>query len=134
MTYHLCSPVLFHESFKPGYSCISAICSYFSSSPSPIRDRELIIVGNPLHENVDEIENRFWVVFMSSVPRYVADNLVTLQFTMSCTVLNSVSQGECRLPVNIGCSLSSITLFPSLLNAYHDLLCAIAYTGGNASW
>ena len=58
--------------------------------------------GYSLHDNADEIENRFWVAFMSSVPRYVADNLVALQFAMKVgTVLNSVTQGECFLPVNI---------------------------------
>ena len=52
MTYHLRAPVLFHESFKPAYSCITAIRSYFSSLPSPIRDRELIIVGDRIFTDV----------------------------------------------------------------------------------
>ena len=52
MTYHLRAPVLFHESFKPAYSCITAIRSYFSSLPSPIHDRELIIVGDRIFTDV----------------------------------------------------------------------------------
>ena len=52
MNYHLRAPVLFHESFKPAYSCITAIRSYFSSLPSPIRDRELIIVGDRIFTDV----------------------------------------------------------------------------------
>jgi phosphatidylglycerophosphatase GEP4 len=52
VTYHLRSPVLFHESFKPACSCIIAICSYFASLPSPIRDSELIIVGDRIFTDV----------------------------------------------------------------------------------
>ena len=52
MTYHLRAPVLLHKSFKPAYSCISAIRSYFSSLHSPIRDRELIIVGDRIFTDV----------------------------------------------------------------------------------
>ena len=52
MTYHLRAPVLFHESFKPAYSCITAIRSYFSSLPSPIRDHKLIIVGDRIFTDV----------------------------------------------------------------------------------
>jgi phosphatidylglycerophosphatase GEP4 len=52
VTYHLRAPVLFHESFKPAYSCITAIRSYFSSLPSPIRDHELIIVGDRIFTDV----------------------------------------------------------------------------------
>ena len=52
MTYHLHAPVLFHESFKPAYSCITAIRSYFSSLPSPIHDQELVIVGDRIFTDV----------------------------------------------------------------------------------
>jgi phosphatidylglycerophosphatase GEP4 len=52
VTFHLRAPVLFHKSFKPAYSCITAIRSYFSSLPSPIRDRELIIVGDRIFTDV----------------------------------------------------------------------------------
>lgn len=52
MTCHLRAPVLFHESFKPAYSCITAIRSYFASLPSPICDHELIIVGDRIFTDV----------------------------------------------------------------------------------
>jgi hypothetical protein len=51
-----------------------------------------------LYENADEIEKRFWVAFMSSVPQYVADNLVGLQFAMKVgTVLNTIKQNIPRM-------------------------------------
>ncbi|KAF8803186.1 hypothetical protein BYT27DRAFT_7305551 [Phlegmacium glaucopus] len=58
--------------------------------------------GYSLHQNADEIENRFWEAFMASIPQYVAKQLPTLQFAMKVgTVLNSVFDGECYLPPNI---------------------------------
>lgn len=60
--------------------------------------------GYSLYDNADEVENEnwFWAAFMSSVPRYVAGNLVALQFAMKVgTVLNSVSCGKCYLPPNV---------------------------------
>jgi hypothetical protein len=53
-----------------------------------------------LHQNADEIENRFWAAFMASIPQYAAKQLPTLQFKVS-TVLSAVSDGECYLPPNI---------------------------------
>jgi len=51
-----------------------------------------------LYENADEIEHRFWVAFMSSVPQCVVDNLVGLQFAMKVgTILNSVFQTVSQL-------------------------------------
>jgi len=52
VSYHLAVPVLRHRSFKPSYSCISAIRKYFGSLPSPIRDDELIIVGDRIFTDV----------------------------------------------------------------------------------
>lgn len=55
-----------------------------------------------LYENADEIEKRFWVAFMSSVPRYVADNLVGLQFAMKVgTVINLVDLNMPRLRADL---------------------------------
>jgi len=45
-------PVLRHRSFKPAYSCISAIRSYFSSLRFPIRDEELIVVGDRVFTDI----------------------------------------------------------------------------------
>ncbi|KDQ50894.1 hypothetical protein JAAARDRAFT_164326 [Jaapia argillacea MUCL 33604] len=58
VTHHLQTPVLLHPSPKPAYSTISAIRAYFSSlpptspSPPPIRDDELIIVGDRVFTDV----------------------------------------------------------------------------------
>lgn len=52
MTYHLGVPVLRHEAFKPAYSCIAAIRTYFSTLPIPVQDRELIIVGDRIFTDV----------------------------------------------------------------------------------
>ncbi|CAA7260517.1 unnamed protein product [Cyclocybe aegerita] len=52
VTYHLGVPVLFHKSFKPAYSCITAIRTYFSSLPNPIHDHELIVVGDRVFTDV----------------------------------------------------------------------------------
>ncbi|KAF8190811.1 mitochondrial PGP phosphatase-domain-containing protein [Pholiota molesta] len=43
VTHHLGVPVLQHKAFKPAYSCITAIRTYFSSLRSPILDHELIV-------------------------------------------------------------------------------------------
>ncbi|TFK21985.1 hypothetical protein FA15DRAFT_681888 [Coprinopsis marcescibilis] len=52
VSYHLQVPVLAHKSFKPAYSCISAIRSYFSSLPNPVKDNELIIVGDRIFTDI----------------------------------------------------------------------------------
>jgi len=52
VTHHLKVPVLCHKAFKPAYSCITAIRSYFSSLQSPILDHELIIVGDRIFTDV----------------------------------------------------------------------------------
>lgn len=52
VTYHLSVPVLRHQVFKPSYSCIAAIRTYFSSLPVPIKDEELIVVGDRIFTDV----------------------------------------------------------------------------------
>ena len=52
MTYHLSVPVLRHPSLKPSYSCIKSIRAYFRSLPQPVRDEELIVVGDRLLTDV----------------------------------------------------------------------------------
>lgn len=52
MTWHLSAPVLRHKVFKPSYSCISAIRGYFASLPKPIKDHELIVVGDRIFTDV----------------------------------------------------------------------------------
>lgn len=52
VSHHLHVPVLSHSSPKPGYSCIAGIRRYFSSLRSPIRDEELIVVGDRIFTDV----------------------------------------------------------------------------------
>lgn len=52
VTYYLSAPVLRHKVFKPSYSCISSIRKYFTSLPTPIRDDELIIVGDRIFTDI----------------------------------------------------------------------------------
>ncbi|EJF57248.1 HAD phosphatase [Dichomitus squalens] len=52
VTHHLSVPVLRHASLKPSYSCIKSIRAYFRSLPQPVRDEELVIVGDRLLTDV----------------------------------------------------------------------------------
>ncbi|KAI0764334.1 mitochondrial PGP phosphatase-domain-containing protein [Trametes elegans] len=48
VSHHLSVPVLRHTSLKPSYSCIKSIRAYFASLPRPVRDEELVVVGDRL--------------------------------------------------------------------------------------
>lgn len=48
VSHHLSAPVLRHSSLKPSYACIKSIRAYFASLPRPVRDEELIVVGDRL--------------------------------------------------------------------------------------
>ncbi|KAI0919405.1 hypothetical protein AcV7_006153 [Taiwanofungus camphoratus] len=52
VTHHLSVPVLRHPSPKPSYSCIASIRAYFTSLPAPIRDDELVVVGDRILTDV----------------------------------------------------------------------------------
>ena len=52
VTYYLKAPVLRHKVFKPSYSCISSIRTYFSSLSAPVQDDELIVVGDRIFTDV----------------------------------------------------------------------------------
>lgn len=52
VAHHTGAPVLRHKSFKPAYSCITAIRGYFASLRLPIRDEELIVVGDRVFTDV----------------------------------------------------------------------------------
>ncbi|RDB25274.1 Phosphatidylglycerophosphatase GEP4, mitochondrial [Hypsizygus marmoreus] len=52
VTHNIGVPVLRHKSFKPAYSCITAIRGYFSSLHFPIRDEELVIIGDRVFTDV----------------------------------------------------------------------------------
>lgn len=52
MSYYLSVPVLRHKVFKPSYSCISAVRTYFSSLPAPVGSDELVVVGDRLFTDI----------------------------------------------------------------------------------
>ncbi|KAH6914035.1 mitochondrial PGP phosphatase-domain-containing protein [Coprinopsis sp. MPI-PUGE-AT-0042] len=52
VSHHLGVPVLVHDAFKPAYSCITAIRTYFASLQRPIREHELIIVGDRIFTDI----------------------------------------------------------------------------------
>jgi len=52
VSHHLSVPVLQHNAPKPAYSCISGIRAYFSSLRNPIKDDELIFVGDRIFTDV----------------------------------------------------------------------------------
>ena len=71
--YHLGVPVLFHKSFKPAYSCINAIKSYFSTRQPPIRENELIVVGDRIFTDV-VLANRMHRRYQRSLPKPTSDS------------------------------------------------------------
>ncbi|PIL32839.1 hypothetical protein GSI_04956 [Ganoderma sinense ZZ0214-1] len=52
VSHHLCVSVLRHSSLKPSYACIKSIRAYFASLPRPVRDEELVVVGDRLLTDV----------------------------------------------------------------------------------
>ncbi|EPQ55215.1 HAD phosphatase [Gloeophyllum trabeum ATCC 11539] len=52
VSHHLSAPVLRHATPKPGYACISSIRAYFASLPRPLRDSELVVVGDRVFTDV----------------------------------------------------------------------------------
>lgn len=52
VSYHLSVPVLRHNAPKPAYSCIKSIRAYFSTLGDPIKDEELVIVGDRIFTDV----------------------------------------------------------------------------------
>ncbi|KII95610.1 hypothetical protein PLICRDRAFT_98881 [Plicaturopsis crispa FD-325 SS-3] len=52
VTHHLAAPVLRHATPKPGYKCISSIRAYFASRRDPVRDEELVIVGDRIFTDI----------------------------------------------------------------------------------
>lgn len=52
VSHHLRVPVLQHKTFKPAYSCISGINLYFSCLKMPVRDDELIVVGDRIFTDI----------------------------------------------------------------------------------
>jgi len=52
ITHNFQTPVLFHQSLKPSYSCIQSIRNYFSSLPAPIEEKQLIVIGDRIFTDV----------------------------------------------------------------------------------
>ncbi|KIL00854.1 hypothetical protein PAXRUDRAFT_69609, partial [Paxillus rubicundulus Ve08.2h10] len=52
VSHHLSVPVLRHNSPKPAYSCIKAVRAYFSTLRVPIKDEELVVVGDRVFTDV----------------------------------------------------------------------------------
>ena len=76
MTHHLSVPVLRHNVFKPSYSCIAAVRAYFSSLKAPVRDTELIVVGDRIFTDV-VLANRMARRITIPVPAAAADLIST---------------------------------------------------------
>ncbi|KAI0077200.1 HAD-superfamily phosphatase [Panus rudis PR-1116 ss-1] len=52
VSHYLNVPVLRHLKLKPSYACITSIRKYFSSLPEPVKDDELIVVGDRIFTDV----------------------------------------------------------------------------------
>ena len=52
MSHHLSVPVLQHNSPKPAYSCISSIRAYFSSLRDPVKEDELVVIGDRIFTDI----------------------------------------------------------------------------------
>ena len=44
--------MLRHNTLKPGYSCIQDIRNYFASLPIPVKDDELVVIGDRIFTDV----------------------------------------------------------------------------------
>lgn len=52
ISYYLQVPVLRHRTPKPGYSCIGGVRDYFASLQSPVKDDELVVIGDRIFTDV----------------------------------------------------------------------------------
>ena len=52
ISHYLQVPVLRHNTPKPGHSCIQGVRNYFASLPSPIKDDELVVIGDRIFTDV----------------------------------------------------------------------------------
>jgi len=52
ISHYLQVHVLRHHTPKPGYSCIRGIRSYFASLPTPVKDDELVVIGDRIFTDV----------------------------------------------------------------------------------
>jgi len=52
ISHYLRVPVLRHKTPKPGYSCIQGVRDYFTSLPNPVKDDELVVIGDRIFTDV----------------------------------------------------------------------------------
>jgi len=52
ISHYLQVPVLRHKAPKPGYSCIQGVRNYFASLPTPVKDDELVAIGDRVFTDV----------------------------------------------------------------------------------
>jgi len=52
ISHYLQVPVLRHNTPKPGYSCIQGVRDYFASLPSPVKDDELVVIGDRIFTDI----------------------------------------------------------------------------------
>ena len=52
ISHYLQVPVLRHNTPKPGYSCIQGVRDYFASLPTPVKDGELVVIGDRIFTDV----------------------------------------------------------------------------------
>jgi len=52
ISHYLQVPVLRHNTPKPGYSCIQGVRNYFASLPNPVKDNELVVIGDRIFTDV----------------------------------------------------------------------------------
>jgi len=52
ISHYLQVPVLRHNTPKPGYSCIQGVRNYFASLPTPVKDDELVVIGDRIFTDI----------------------------------------------------------------------------------
>ncbi|KAE9400687.1 HAD-superfamily phosphatase [Gymnopus androsaceus JB14] len=76
--HHLKVPVLFHRSMKPAYSCVKQIRSYFASLHDPVKDDELIVIGDRLFTDIvmaNRLREKSWTERIGVRPAITAPAL-----------------------------------------------------------
>ncbi|THV06197.1 HAD-superfamily phosphatase [Dendrothele bispora CBS 962.96] len=80
INHHLGVPVLFHASMKPSYPCIDTIRTYFGSLRHPIKDRELVIIGDRLFTDIvmaNRMNSKGWTEYTRDLMRSVRQVLLS---------------------------------------------------------
>ncbi|KAF8633371.1 hypothetical protein AX17_004542 [Amanita inopinata Kibby_2008] len=101
VSYNLRVPVLCHRAFKPAYSCISDIRTYFSSRRFPMRDEELVIVGDRIFTDV-VMANRMRlrkpqknIIEMAASSAYEKDGALETEQEAASEITQYTKKGPC---------------------------------------